>query len=69
MTAERQVNEGMKKLGLLAGVGEDWYVIKEENESENGEKRYGIYAKTESILEKVEKEFNRILGELRNDTE
>lgn len=67
MTTEKQINDGMKKLGLLAGVGEDWYVIKDE--SENGEKRYGIYAKTESILEKVEKEFNRILGELRNDTE
>ena len=62
MKDDKQFNETLAKIGTIAGVGEDWYEIGEPEKGEDGETRYGIYAKTEDIAEKVGKVFERIIA-------
>jgi len=62
MKDDKQFNEALAKIGTLAGVGEDWYEIGEAEKGEDGNTRYGIYAKTEDIAEKVGKVFERIFA-------
>lgn len=62
MKDDKQFNETLAKIGTLAGVGEDWYEIGEAEKGEDGNTRYGIYAKTEDIAEKVGKVFERIFA-------
>ena len=62
MKDDKQLEKALQKIGIVAGVGEDWYEIGEAEKDENGETRYGIYAKTESIADKVEKVFDRIFA-------
>lgn len=62
MKDDKQFNETLAKIGTIAGVGEDWYEIGEAEKGEDGNTRYGIYAKTEDIAEKVGKVFERIFA-------
>lgn len=67
MTRDKQFNEALAKIGVAAGVGEDWYTIGEAERGEDGETRYGIYAKTEDIAEKVGKVFEKIFANKSTD--
>lgn len=62
MKDDKQFNETLAMIGTIAGVGEDWYEIGEAEKGEDGNTRYGIYAKTEDIAEKVGKVFERIFA-------
>ena len=63
MKDDKKFEEALRKIGVVAGVGEDWYEIGEAEKDENGEVKYGIYAKTEAIADKVEKVLDRIFAE------
>ena len=65
MKDDKQFNEILAKIGTIAGVGEDWYEIGEAEKGEDGNTRYGIYAKTEDIAEKVGKVFEQIFAKGR----
>lgn len=66
MKDDKQFNEALAKIGTIAGVGEDWYEIGEAEKGEDGNTRYGIYAKTEDIAEKVGKVFEQIFARRTN---
>ena len=55
MKDDRQIMEALGKIGVLAGVGEEWYEIGEPEYDAvaDGHTRYGVYAKTDDIAEKV----------------
>lgn len=53
----------MKKIGIVAGVGEDWFTIGDAEKNEDGEMVYGVYAKTDEIAEKVKAVFDRLIAE------
>lgn len=62
MKEDKRFEDMLKKIGKVAGVNEDWYEIGEAEKGEDGETRYGVYAKTEVIAEKVEKVFDKLIA-------
>ena len=69
MKNDKQFEDVLKRIGKVAEVGEDWYEIGEAEKGEDGETRYGIYAKTDEIAEKVGKVFDRIIADKGGDSE
>ena len=69
MKNDKQFEYALKKLGEDAGVGEDWYEIGEAEKGYDGETRYGIYAKTDDIADKVGKVLDRIIADNGGDDE
>ena len=69
MTEDKRFEDMLKKIGKVAGVGENWYEIGEAEKGEDGETRYGVYAKTETIADKVEKVFDRLIADKGGDDE
>lgn len=67
MKHDKEFNETLKKIGIVAGVGEDWFTIGDAEKSEDGETVYGVYAKTDAIAEKVEAVFDRLIAERENE--
>jgi len=69
MKNDKQFEDALKKIGEVAGVGEEWYEIGEAEKGEDGETRYGIYAKTDDIADKVGKVLDRIIADKGGDDE
>lgn len=63
MSDNKKFEETLKKIGKLAGVGDDWYEIGEAEKGEDGDTRYAVYAKTDEIAKKVEKVFDRLIAD------
>lgn len=51
-TVSKQFEEGLKKLGVVAGVGEDWFELGDPD-PEDKDAICGVYAKNEEDGEKV----------------
>ena len=51
---DKDFEKTLAKIGELCGVGKNWYEVGEAEQGKNGETRYGIYAKTDEIVGKVE---------------
>lgn len=60
---EKDYEKTLKKLGVLAGVGEDWFTVGDEEKDESGAVRYGVYAKDEDIAVKVGAVLDRMVAE------
>ena len=69
MKEDRKVREALAKIGTLAGVGEDWYEIGEAEYDNvaDGNVRYGIYAKTDEMADKVGEVFDKLMAERKTD--
>ena len=65
----REFEKTLKKIGEIAGVGADWYEVGDAETIENGETRYGIYAKTDEIAEKVQAVFDKIIANYERNTD
>ena len=65
MKDDKQINETLGKIGVIAGVGEDWYEIGEAEYDDvaDGNVRYGVYAKTDDIAEKVSAVMERLVAD------
>ena len=63
MKNDKEFIETLKKIGIVAGVGEDWFTLGDAEKNEDGETVYGVYAKTDAIAEKVEAVFDRLIAE------
>ena len=66
MRDDKQINETLGKIGVLAGVGEDWYEIGEAEYDDVADDnvRYGIYAKTDEIAEKVSAVMDKLIADV-----
>lgn len=71
MRDDKQINETLGKIGVLAGVGEDWYEIGEAEYDDvaDGNVRYGIYAKTDEIAEKVSAVMDKLIADVEGRSE
>lgn len=71
MKDDKQINEALGKIGVLAGVGEDWYEIGEAEYDAvaDGNVRYGIYAKTDEIAEKVSAVMDKVIADAEGRSE
>lgn len=60
----KDFEETLKKIGELAGVCEDWYIIGEAEYDDvaDGNTRYGIYAKTDEIADKVQVVLDKLIA-------
>lgn len=65
MRDDKKIKELLGKIGILAGVGEDWYEIGEAEYDDvaDDKVRYGIYAKTDAIADKVGKVFDKLIAD------
>lgn len=68
---DKEFEKALKKIGDIAGVGEDWYEIGEAEYDDvaDGNVRYGVYAKTDEIAEKVQAIFDKIIDEHERNAE
>lgn len=71
MRDDKQINEALGKIGVLAGVGEDWYEIGEAEYDDVADDnvRYGIYAKTDEIAEKVSAVMDKLIADVEERSE
>lgn len=71
MRDDKQINETLGKIGVLAGVGEDWYEIGEAEYDDVADDnvRYGIYAKTDEIAEKVSAVMDKLIADVEERSE
>lgn len=55
----------LSKIGILAGVGEEWYEIGEAEYDDVADDnvRYGIYAKSDEIADKVGKVLDKLMAD------
>lgn len=66
---DREFEDVLKKIGELAGVGGDWYEIGEPEEGtgcEDGNVRYGVYAKTDEAAEKVQAVLDKLFASTKS---
>lgn len=65
----KEFEEMLSKMGILAGVGEDWYEIGEAEYDDvaDGNVRYGIYAKTDEIADKVGKVLDELIADHKTE--
>ena len=65
----KEFEKALKKIGILAGVDEEWYEIGEAEYDDvaDGNVRYGIYAKTDEIADKVGKVLDELIAERKTE--
>lgn len=69
MKDDRKVRETLAKIGTLAGVGEDWYEIgdAEYDDVADDNVRYGVYAKSDEIADKVGKVIDKLIADRKTE--
>ncbi len=65
----KEFEKALKKIGILAGVSEDWYEIGEAEYDDvaDGNVRYGIYAKTDDIADKVGTVLDKLMEDRKTE--
>ena len=65
----KEFEKALKKIGILAGVDEEWYEIGEAEYDDvaDGNVRYGIYAKTDEIADKVGKVLDELIADRKTE--
>ena len=61
----KEFEKVLSKIGILAGVGEEWYEIGEAEYDDVADDnvRYGVYAKSDEIADKVGKVLDKLMAE------
>ena len=65
----KEFEEVLSKIGILAGVGEDWYEIGEAEYDDVADDnvRYGIYAKSDEIADKVGNVLDKLMADRKTE--